>query len=199
MKKLNFIIAMLVALLVADVSAARRDSEHTQDFAGITFGSSRETVIEELMKMGYEPYGQSGKAGERVVVPVFKFGDLPVQVDFIFNSNEKFSSFEIRTGRVERSRLGKAFEAVDYMSEQFTLKYGKPSGAPAISETSVLKESVRNFYLQWFSVSSLDVNTAVIQIDGRYFAVGSVTQRTLSREKQKESDKAKAKSSAPVF
>ncbi len=199
MRKLSLIITLIVTLLVADVFAARRDSEHTQDFAGIAFGSSRETVIEELMKMGYEPYGQSGKAGERVVVPVFKFGDLPVQVDFIFNSNEKFSSFEIRTGRVERARLSKAFEAVDYMSEQFTLKYGKPSGAPAIDETTSLKESVRNFYLQWFSVSSLDVNTAIIQIDGRYFAVGSVTQRSLSREKPKGAERSRSKSSSPVF
>lgn len=149
--------------------------------------------------MGYQPYGQSGKAGERVVVPIFKFGDLPVQVDFIFNSNEKFSSFEIRTGRVEAARKNKAYEAVEYMSDQFTLKYGKPSGAPAIGEESVLKESVRNFYQQWFSISSLDVNTAIIVIDGRYFAVGSVTQRNLTREKPKSNEPALRKSATPVF
>lgn len=198
MRKLSLIITLIVTLLSAEVFA-RRDAEHTQDFAGIAFGSSREAVIEELMRMGYQPYGQSGKAGERVVVPVFKFGDLPVQVDFIFNSNEKFSSFEIRTGRVEAARKGKAYEAVEYMSDQFTLKYGKPSGNPAISEESSLKESVRNFYQQWFSVSSLDVNTAIIVIDGRYFAVGSVTQRNLTREKPKNTEPALRKSATPVF
>ncbi|SHK86473.1 hypothetical protein SAMN05720468_10868 [Fibrobacter sp. UWEL] len=199
MRRATLIIMVLMMLLSAEVFA-RRAPEHTQDFAGIAFGSSRETVIEEVMKMGYQPYGQSGKEGERVVVPIFKFGELPVQVDFIFNSNEKFSSFEIRTGRVERSRMSKAFEAVEYMSDQFTLKYGKPNSNPRIDEESNLKEGVRNFYLEWLSVSTLDINTAVVQIEGRYFAVGTVTHRLLSNEKVKSAAPAKAKASnAPVF
>lgn len=197
-RRLNIIIMVLVMLLSAEVFA-RRVPEHTQDFSGIAFGSSRETVIEELMKMGYQPYGQSGKEGERVVVPIFKFGELPVQVDFIFNSNEKFCSFEIRTGRVERARMSKAFEAVDYMSEQFTMKYGKPSSNPKIDEGSTLKEGVRNFYLQWLSVSTLDANTAIVQIDGRYFAVGTVTHRVLTNEKYKNAAPARSKSQKPVF
>lgn len=195
MQRFGFIITILTLLLSIEVSAQRYN-----DFAGIPFGASRETVIEEVMKLGYEPYGQRGE-GERVVIPVFMFGELPVQVDFIFNKNEKFYSFEIRTGRVERARLSKSFEAVDYMSEQFTLKYGKPSGAPAISETSTLKEGLLNFYQQWYSVKVLNVYTAIVQKDGRYYAVGSVTHRTLSSEKSAKGDKAKDKSSVnrPVF
>lgn len=199
MRRISILIMVLVMLLSAEVFA-RRAPEHTQDFAGIPFGSTREVVIEELMKLGYQPYGQSGKEGERVVVPIFKFGELPVQVDFIFNSNEKFSSFEIRTGRVERARMSKAFEAVEYMSEQFTLKYGKPNTNPRIGEESKLKEGVRNFYLEWLSVSTLDINTAIVQLEGRYFAVGTVTHRLLTNEKQKSSAPARTKASnAPVF
>lgn len=153
------------------------------NFAGIPFGASRETVIEEVMKLGYEPYGQTGE-GERVVIPVFMFGELPVQVDFIFNKNDRFYSFEIRTGRVERSRLNKAFDAIAYMSEQFTSKYGKPSGAPAIDESSTFKENLMNLYQQWFAVKALNVFTAIVQKDERYFVVGAVTHRKLAVEKR---------------
>ena len=161
MKRIGLIVTLLTLLLSLEAVAQRYN-----DFAGIPFGASRETVIEEVMKLGYEPYGQSGE-GERVVIPVFTFGELPVQVDFIFNKNDKFYSFEIRTGRVERARLSKSFEAVAYMSEQFTLKYGKPSGNPAIDETSSLKENLLNLYQQWFSVKVLNIYTALVQKDGR--------------------------------
>jgi hypothetical protein len=182
-------------LLSLEVAAQRYN-----DFAGIPFGATREAVIEEVMKLGYEPYGQSGE-GERVVIPVFMFGELPVQVDFIFNKNDKFYSFEIRTGRVEHARLGKAFEAVAYMSEQFTLKYGKPSANPAIDETSVLKESLLNLYQQWFSVKTLNIYTAVVQKDGRFYVVGSVTHRKLASEKESNGSRRgdRAVSNQPVF
>ncbi|WP_407457137.1 hypothetical protein [Fibrobacter sp.] len=195
MKHIGFIITILTLLLSLEAAAQRYN-----DFAGIPFGASRETVIEEVMKLGYEPYGQSGE-GERVVIPVFMFGELPVQVDFIFNKNDKFYSFEIRTGRVERARLNKSFEAVAYMSEQFTLKYGKPSGNPAIDESSTLKESLLNLYQQWFSQKVLNIYTALVQKDGRYFAVGSVTHRKLATEKGSNSSRAKDKipSGKPVF
>lgn len=176
MPRLGIIISLLILTLTFNVFA-----QHQNDFAGIQFGSSRETVIEEVMKKGYEPYGQTGE-GERVVIPVFMFGDLPVQVDFIFNKNDKFYSFEIRTGRLESSRLSKTFEAVTYMSEQFTLKYGKASAAPAISETSALKDNVHNIYQEWFSVKALNAYTAVVKKNNRYFAIGTVTHRALSSE-----------------
>lgn len=195
MKRIGFIVTLLTLLLSLEAVAQRYN-----DFAGIPFGASRETVIEEVMKLGYEPYGQSGE-GERVVIPVFMFGELPVQVDFIFNKNDKFYSFEIRTGRVERARLSKSFEAVAYMSEQFTLKYGKPSGNPAIDETSSLKENLLNLYQQWFSVKVLNIYTALVQKDGRYFVVGSVTHRKLATEKNSSASRKseKAVSNQPVF
>ena len=192
MKRIGFIVTLLTLLLSLEAVAQRYN-----DFAGIPFGASRETVIEEVMKLGYEPYGQSGE-GERVVIPVFMFGELPVQVDFIFNKNDKFYAFEIRTGRVERARLSKTFEAVAYMSDQFTLKYGKASGAPAISELSSLKENVHNLYQEWFSVKALNAYTAVVQKGARYYAVGSVTHRQLAVEAEKQRPREKA-SEAPVF
>ena len=192
MSKLGVIITFLILVLSLGAQAQSQNN-----FAGIPFGSSRETVIEEVMKLGYEPYGQSGE-GERVVIPVFMFGELPVQVDFIFNKNDKFYAFEIRTGRVERARLNKAFEAVAYMSDQFTLKYGKASGVPAISESSTLKENVHNLYQEWFSVKALDAYTAIIQKGNRYYAVGSVTHRQLANEAEKRV-REKSTETAPAF
>lgn len=186
MKHLKFVVTIITLLLAMQAVA-----QSYNNFAGIPFGASRETVIEEVMKLGYEPYGQTGE-GERVVIPVFMFGELPVQVDFIFNKNDRFYSFEIRTGRVERSRLNKAFDAIAYMSEQFTSKYGKPSGAPAIDESSTFKENLMNLYQQWFAVKALNVFTAIVQKDERYFVVGAVTHRKLAIEKrdaQKKSHK----------
>ncbi len=183
--KFGVIITFLILVLSLGAQAQSQNN-----FAGIPFGSSRETVIEEMMKKGYEPYGQSG-VGERVVIPVYMFGELPVQVDFIFNKNDKFYAFEIRTGRVERARLNKTFEAVAYMSDQFTLKYGKASAAPAISELSSLKENVHNFYQEWFSVKTLNAYTAVVQKGNRYFAIGSVTHRQLATEADKRAGREK--------
>ena len=192
MSKLGVIITFLILVLSLGAQAQSQNN-----FAGILFGSSRETVIEEMMKKGYEPYGQTG-IGERVVIPVYMFGELPVQVDFIFNKNDKFYAFEIRTGRVERARLNKAFEAVAYMSDQFTLKYGKASGVPAISESSTLKENVHNLYQEWFSVKALDAYTAIIQKGNRYYAVGSVTHRQLANEAEKRV-REKSTETAPAF
>ena len=192
MSKLGVIITFLILVLSLGAQAQSQNN-----FAGIPFGSSRETVIEEMMKKGYEPYGQTG-IGERVVIPVYMFGELPVQVDFIFNKNDKCYAFEIRTGRVERERLNKAFEAVAYMSDQFTLKYGKASGVPAISESSTLKENVHNLYQEWFSVKALDAYTAIIQKGNRYYAVGSVTHRQLANEAEKRV-REKSTETAPAF
>lgn len=186
--------AVIITFLILVLSLGAQ-AQSQNNFAGIPFGSTRETVIEEIMKKGYEPYGQTG-IGERVVIPVYMFGELPVQVDFIFNKNDKFYAFEIRTGRVERARLGKTFEAVAYMSDQFTLKYGKASGNPAISELSSLKENVHNFYQEWFSVKTLNAYTAVVQKGNRFYAVGSVTHRVLATEPEKRSVREKAPESA---
>ncbi len=191
MKRIGFIVTLLTLLLSLEAVAQRYN-----DFAGIPFGASRETVIEEVMKLGYEPYGQSGE-GERVVIPVFMFGELPVQVDFIFNKNDKFYSFEIRTGRVERARLSKSFEAVAYMSEQFTLKYGKPSADPAVQEHTL--RSGRNIYQEWYGVKLLNAATSVIKQGQKFFAVGVVEHRTLAKEAVPQKKTKEKTSTEPVF
>lgn len=172
-------------------------AQHVTSFAGIPFGSTREHVIEEVMKLGYEPYGRSGE-GERVVIPVYMLADLPVQVDFIFNKNDKFYAFEIRTGRVERARLSKSFEAVGYMSEQFTLKYGQSSQEATLKESD-LREGIHNLYQQWFSVKALDIYTAIVQKDGRYFAIGTVTHRNLAKEAVQTRKPREKASAIPAF
>lgn len=193
MLRIGNILLLLVLALSMEVLAQRNNE---LEFAGIPFGASRETVIEEVMKMGYEPYGQMG-AGERVVLPMFRFGELPVQVSFIFNANDKFYAFEIRTGKVEDSRKFKAIEAAEYMSDQFTLKYGKPSQAPTVNETNLVEG--RNNYQEWYGIKLLNAFTAVIKKGGKYFVLGYVEHRTLMKEAsggKKSKDKA---SSQPVF
>jgi hypothetical protein len=184
---------LLVLALSMEVFAQRNNE---LEFAGIPFGASRETVIEEVMKMGYEPYGQMG-AGERVVLPMFRFGELPVQVSFIFNGSDKFYAFEIRTGKVEESRKFKAIEAAEYMSDQFTLKYGKPAQAPTVNETNLVEG--RNNYQEWYGVKLLNAFTAVIKKGGKYFVLGYVEHRTLMKETAGSKPKKEKASAAPVF
>lgn len=191
MLKKIIIITLAILALSMEVCAQRYSS-----FAGIPFGATRETVIEEVMKLGYEPYGRTGE-GERVVIPVYMLDDLPVQVDFIFNQNDKFYAFEIRTGRVERARLGKSFEAVAYMSEQFTAKYGQSSQDPTLKESD-LREGIHNIYQQWFGVKALDIYTGIVLKDGRCFAIGTVTHRTLAKESA-QVRKPREKSVIPAF
>lgn len=190
MPKLLSILTLIVLTLSLEVFA-QRSSE--LEFAGIPFGVTRQTVIEELMKLGYDTYDQGG----HIQVPVFKFGELPVQVDFIFNKNEKFYAFEIRTGRVEEARRGKAIEAVDYMSEQFTLKYGKPSADPAVKEMTL--RSGRNIYQEWYGVKALNAATSVIQQGSKYFAVGVVEHRALAKEALPAKKTKERVSTEPVF
>lgn len=187
--KFGFIIALLLLSLSLEVGA-----QGYNEFAGIPFGSSRETVIEEVMKLGYDAFDQGG----HIQIPVFKFGDLPVQVDFIFNKNDKFYAFEIRTGRVEAARKGKALEAVEYMSEQFSLKYGKASQDPTLVE-SMLREG-NNIYQEWYSVKTLDIVTSVVVKDNRYFVAGVVQHRLLAKEAVNvKKAKAAPVSKVPVF
>lgn len=193
MSKFGNILLLLVLALFMEVFAQRNNE---LEFAGIPFGASRETVIEEVMKMGYEPYGQMG-AGERVVLPMFRFGELPVQVSFIFNGNDKFYAFEIRTGKVEESRKFKAIEAAEYMSDQFTLKYGKPAQAPTVNETNLVDG--RNNYQEWYGVKLLNAFTAVIKKGGKYFVLGYVEHRTLMKETAGGKPKKEKASAAPVF
>jgi hypothetical protein len=189
----KFLLTLMLFVFSFSVSAF---AQRYDNFAGIPFGSDRQTVIEEVMKMGYEPYGQSGE-GERVVIPVFKFGELPVQVDFIFNQNDKFYAFEIRTGRVEESRKNKAIEAASYMSEQFSLKYGEPAAPATVDENNL--HNGRNIYQEWFSVKSLNAFTSVVKNNNRFFVVGVVEHRALAKEQGKKAKAKEKASNTPVF
>jgi hypothetical protein len=148
-------------------------------FAGIRFGLSRDKVIEEILKLGYDPLGQTTQA-DRLIIPVYELGDLPVEVTFMFNRNGKFHSFEIRTGRVEAERYTKVVDAVRYMSEQFELKYGT-STKQSYPRPEEIRSGYRAFFRQWNN-SELEIYTSISSMDGRYFSVGSVTHKILSRE-----------------
>jgi hypothetical protein len=193
MNRVVFLISFLMFHVFVAASTLTGDKN---EFAGIPFGMDRETVIEEILKLGYEPYGMA-ESSDRIVIPVFMMGELPVQVDFLFNRNEKFYSFEIRTGRIEAARMPKVFEAASYMGEQFNLKYGAPGKSNPLQEAN-LREGL-NLYEEWFSVRLLNVFTAIVSKDGRFYTIGSVTHRVLSGEKaqkQKSSAATSAKKAA---
>src|SRR5690554_988113 len=180
---------LMITILFSSITVLAQEVEQ---FAEIPFGASRDQVIEEIMLLGYDPYDQVGSASRRVIIPVYMLAELPVQVDFLFNQNEKFYAFEIRTGRVEYSRLNKVFEAAAYMSNHFTLKYGKASKNPSLTETAI-KPNLHNIYQEWFGIKTLDIYTAIIQKDGRFYTIGSVTQRNLAKESSKKNLRSEAK------
>jgi len=167
-------ILALLLFLVTTVCA-----KETNGFAGIRFGLSRDKVIEEILKLGYDPLGQASQT-DRLVIPVYELGDLPVEVSFMFNRNGKFHCFEIRTGRVEMDRYAKVLEAVRYMSDQFSLKYGPPS-KQSYPRPEEIRSGYRAFFRQW-SNPELEIYTSISSMDSRYFSVGSVTHKVLSRE-----------------
>ena len=86
MNRVVFLISFLMFHVFVAASTLTGDKN---EFAGIPFGMDRETVIEEILKLGYEPYGMA-ESSDRIVIPVFMMGELPVQVDFLFNRNENF-------------------------------------------------------------------------------------------------------------
>jgi len=189
MKKNIFAILILLASQVW--------AQSMNGFANIDFGLDREDVIEDIMKLGYDPLGQV-ESGDRVVIPVYMLGDLPVQVDFLFNKNNKFFAFEIRTGRMESDRLPKVFEALDYMSDQFALKYGTKYKITLLQEADI-KPGVHNLYRQWIAHKSLNIYTAIILKDGRYYSVGSVTNRNLAKEEKSSKAVSRKASKVPSF
>lgn len=172
MKKLLFIAILLLSTGIW--------AQSPSGFAGIHFGLDRESVTEEIMKLGYDPLGSSDGA-DRIVIPVYMMDELPVQVDFLFNRNDRFYAFEVRTGRMEADRLSKVFEALDYMSDRFASRYGKKTRTTILQESDI-KPGVHNLYKQWANHKTLNVYTAIIYKDGRYYTVGSVTNRKLAKE-----------------
>ncbi len=177
------IILLVCALLAVPFCGA----QSLTGFAGINFGLDRESVIEDIMKLGYDPLG-SADGADRVVIPVYMMDELPVQVDFLFNKNDHFYAFEVRTGRMEADRLPKVFEALEYMSEKFTARYGKKIRTTELRESDI-KPGVHNLYKQWTSHKTLNIYTAIIFKDGRYYTVGSVTSRKFAKESSHASAK----------
>lgn len=110
---------MLVLMIAANTWASE-----PKGFKHISFGANWQTVLEEVMKMGFDPKGQGGN---RLVISEYRIGDLPVQVDFIFNQNNKFCAYELRTGRVDKGRYPKVIEAAKYLSGLFSQKWGTPT------------------------------------------------------------------------
>ncbi len=147
-------------------------------FRTIQFGTDRQTVIEEIFKLGYDVQGQSS---DRICIPVFMMGDLPVEVNFLFNRNDKFYSLEFRTGRIDAKRMIKLFEAVDYLSDQFALKYGKPNHHHLVNESNI-QSGIHNIYREWTSDKNYNIYTALVENDLRYYTIGIITHQALSKE-----------------
>ena len=61
MKKIILIVCAFLAIQVW--------AQSSTGFAGINFGLDREGVIEEIMKLGYDPLG-SADGADRIVIPV---------------------------------------------------------------------------------------------------------------------------------
>lgn len=148
-------------------------------FAGIPFGLDRESVLEQILVLGHNPMGQ-GRQDDRLWIPYYRLGELPVEVTFLFNRAGKFYSYEVRTGRVDKDRFPKAIEAVRYMSEEFQKTFGNPDKrqSPRIEE---VRNGIRSFYWQW-NLPEFDVATFLTSLDNRYNTVGVVTHRALARD-----------------
>lgn len=171
-------------------------AQSTDGFRSVRFGLDRQAVIEEIFKLGYDVLGQS-KNSDRIIIPVFMMGDLPVQVNFLFNKNGKFYSLEFRTGRIETQRMRKLFEAAEYISYQFSLKFGKPNRIFSLDENNVLS-GVHNVFREWTSNKNYNIYTAVIENDYRYYTVGIITHQALAKEPF-EKELMKPNSEVPAF
>lgn len=148
-------------------------------FETIPFGVSKEKVIEEVFKMGITPENRI-RSG-LVIIPIYQFRDLPVEVAFRFNRNGKFFSYELRTGKVEKDRFYKVVEAARYLSEQVADQFGKP----AHKNYFRLEELEGRRYAQYWvwNDSEIDVATYIRSSDARYFTQATITHKRLARER----------------
>ncbi len=131
------------------------------------------------MVKGYDPRQKLG----RLFVPKYEIGDLLVQVSFLFNSNDKFFAFEIRTGKKSKDRYHKVTEAARYMSKLFGTKWGTPT-----KYFSPLQEQVTNnagmMYRLWV-FDNVEVVTYLCRGNGKTFYVrGIVLNKTIVSEKK---------------
>ncbi|NLB63274.1 MAG: hypothetical protein GX801_04115 [Fibrobacter sp.] len=145
---------------------------------GVHFGSTKEDVIEEIFKRGL--HHQEQPRTNQIILPKYSLGDLPVEIVFRFNRNNKFFSYEIRTGKVERDRYSKVLEAVVYMTEQFEGVYGRDNK----NFNPQFKELQEKRYVQYslWNHNQYDVLTLIRTVDARYFIQGIVTNKHLAKE-----------------
>lgn len=171
-KVIHYIVVLLFTGAIG-VSAADGNG-----FAGIPFGTPRSQVIEEILKRGLVHQAQVNT--NQVVIPMYNLGDLPVEVAFRFNRQDKFFSYEIRTGKLEKIRFNKVLEAADYMTEQLEQLYGVRNRKfePEMQE---LQDNRYAHYCLWEN-NNYDVLSLLRAVDARYFTQGIITHKALARE-----------------
>jgi len=146
-------------------------------FDGIPFGETHDKVIEDVLKKGYTPEVQPGQ----VIVPIYNLGDLPVEVIFRFNRVGHFFSYEMRTGAIERERFPKVIEAVRYMSEQLSLRFGVPTKKNFYRIEEIDGKKAAEYWV--WDDPEVDVATFIRPRDARFFSQATVTQKALARER----------------
>ncbi|HSQ40704.1 MAG TPA: hypothetical protein VLM37_00330 [Fibrobacteraceae bacterium] len=151
-------------------------ASESKGFDGISFGLDQERVVEEVFKKGYTPEEHPGM----VLVPIYKLGDLPVEVIFRFNHQGRFFSYEMRTGAVEKDRFDKVIEAVRYMSEQLSTRFGQPIKKNFYRIEEIEGKKAAPYWL--WDDHDVDVATYIKPKDARFYCQGTVTQKQLARE-----------------
>jgi len=164
----------LLAILL--LTSALCYAAEAKGFDGIAFGLTKEQVIEEVFKQGYTPQDQPGQ----VLIPVYKLGDLLVEVIFRFNRAGHFFSYEMRTGAVERERFPKVVEAVRYMSEQLTSHFGQPARKNFYRLEEIQGKKAAQYWI--WDDAEVDVATFIKPRDARFFSQATVTSKQLARE-----------------
>lgn len=149
----------------------------SKGFQGVAFGLSKEQVVEEIFRQGYTPEEQPSQ----VTIPIYKLGELPVEVVFRFNHAGHFFSYELRTGAVERDRFPKVVEAVRYLSEQLAVKFGNPQRKNFYRLEEIQGKRAAQYWV--WDDAQIDVVTFIKARDTRYFTQATVTHKDLARER----------------
>lgn len=168
MKNLLFILLLGVTALFASGG---------KTVLGIAFGASQTEVVEAIFKQGYTPEERPGI----VTVPVYRFGDLPVEIICHFNHDGKFYSYEMRTGAVESNRFAKVLEALEYLSKQMSQRFGQPVTRNNLTYNAVLGKKASPYWI--WADREYDVETFLRTRDSRFFAQSIVTQKALAGDR----------------
>lgn len=146
-------------------------------FDGIPFGLTQSKVLEEVFKLGYTPEEQPGQ----VTIPIYRLGELPVEVVFRFNRVGHFFSYELRTGAVELDRFPRVIEAVRYMSEQLASHFGNPAKKNFYRLEEIQGKRAAPYWV--WDDAEVDVVTFIKSRDARYFTQATLTHKALARER----------------